>query len=189
MKLLKTVKVLLAGAGLVAGLSASAQGDYYGLKMGSVWTYSNGETQTLSSERTVKGQKYLVMTRSNAGKVTSEDYLLVNAQGMQLAGSRYSGKDYMYTPALLIYPAAPLTVGQRWSSNATSPLGQYAFSSSIQRSEGIATPAGRFNALVVRTSVTTSSGASTTQEAYFAPGAGVVRFITQDGSAVDLVSR
>ena len=177
--------VLLAAA----GLSASAQGDYYGLKMGSVWTYSNGETQTLTKERTIKGQSYLVMTRSNAGKVTSEDYLLVNAQGMQLAGSRYSGKDYMYTPPLVIYPVGPMTVGMRWSSSATSPLGSYAFASSIQRSEGVATPAGRFNALVVRTSVTTSSGASTVQDAYFAPGAGVVRFVTQDGAAVDLISR
>lgn len=183
-KLISTLLALLA-----VSLSASAQGDYYGLKMGSIWSYSNGETQTLTSERTVKGQKYLVMTRSNNGKVTSEDYLLVNAQGMLLAGSRFSGKDYMYTPALVIYPAAPLTVGMRWSSSAQSPLGQYAFASSIQRSEGVATPAGRFNALVVRTSVTTSSGASTVQDAYFAPGAGVVRFVTQDGSTVDLIGR
>jgi hypothetical protein len=171
------------------GLSASAQGDYYGLKIGSKWSYSNGETQTLGSERTVKGQKYLVMTRSNGGKVTSEDYLLVNAQGMLLAGSRFAGKDYMYTPPLIIYPAAPMTVGMRWSSSAQSPLGQYAFASSIERSEGVATPAGRFNALVVRTSVNTSSGASTVQDAYFAPGAGVVRFVTQDGATVDLIGR
>jgi hypothetical protein len=171
------------------GLSASAQGDYYGLKMGSKWSYSNGELQTLTSERTVKGQKYLVMTRSNGGKVTSEDYLLVNAQGMLLAGSRYGGKDYMYTPALIIYPAAPMTVGMTWSSQAQSPLGQYAFASRIERSEGLATPAGRFNTLVVRTSVTTSSGASTVQDAYFAPGAGVVRFVTQDGDKVDLIAR
>src|SRR5690606_21886985 len=54
---------------------------------------------------------------------------------------------------------------------------------------GVATPAGRFNALLIRQTSLTSSGGQSVLELYFVPGVGLVRFVTQDGTVIDLIER
>ena len=54
---------------------------------------------------------------------------------------------------------------------------------------GVATPAGRFNALLIQQTSLTSTGGQTVLELYFVPGVGVVRFVTQDGTIIDLIER
>ena len=51
------------------------------------------------------------------------------------------------------------------------------------------TPGGRFNAFRIRLSVTTSTGGSSVSDLYFVPSVGTVRYVTQDGSTVDLTGR
>lgn len=53
--------------------------------------------------------------------------------------------------------------------------------------QGIETPAGRFNALRLRQTTLTSSGGRTALDVYFVPTVGVVRFVTQDGTRIDLI--
>ena len=53
----------------------------------------------------------------------------------------------------------------------------------------MATPAGRFNALLIRQTSLTSTGGQTVLDLYFVPGIGVVRFVTQDGTIIDLIER
>ncbi len=54
---------------------------------------------------------------------------------------------------------------------------------------GVQTQAGRFNALHIRQRTLTNSGASTTLDLFFVPSIGVVRYVTQDGTLVDLIEK
>ena len=54
---------------------------------------------------------------------------------------------------------------------------------------GVKTPAGRFNALQIRQQTVTSNGARTVMDLFFVPSVGVVRFVTQDGTTVDLIDK
>ena len=168
---------------------AFAQGDYYPGKTGQKWTYSNGTVQEFVAQKTVNGQTVSVLVTSLSGKVVSEQYFQSSPQGVFWFGARANNKLDWYSSAIVVYPAAPLKTGMRWSSSSKTASGTLALTARVLGSEGIQTPAGRFNAFRVRSSVTTSSGASSVSDLFFVPGVGTVRYVTQDGSAVDLVSR
>jgi hypothetical protein len=181
--------VVLSLVVLALGLTASAQSNYFAFKIGNKWSYSNGEVQTITTQKVVNGMQVVVLAQSLSGTVASETYYQVGPNGVLMVGTRVGGKDYLYNPPLTLYPAPPLTPGMQWSSVGKSPFGTLSFSSRITGSQGVVTPAGRFNALVVQNTVATSSGATTVQNFYFVPGVGIVRIVTQDGGVVDLVSR
>jgi hypothetical protein len=176
---------------MLAVLVAFAQGgDYYAVKVGLRWTYSNGEVQEILGTRTVNGKAVLVLTHSSGGRPAQEDFLQATQEGVLLLGSRAGEKLTWYDKPLTVYPASPLENGKRWSTSARTADGStVALSGRVLGSEGVATQAGRFNAFVIRTTVVTSSGASSLTDSYFVPAIGVVRFVSQDGSKVDLTSR
>ncbi|HEX2863198.1 MAG TPA: hypothetical protein VHN99_01410 [Deinococcales bacterium] len=180
---------LLAALAAVAFLPALAQADYYPFHAGQKWLYSSGETQSITGTRTVGGLKALVMQHAVGSRVSQEDFLLVRSDGVFMLGYAAGGAQVLYTPALQVYPAAPLAVGDRWSGSAKVGKSTVAVSSRVIAQEGVSVPAGRFNALVIRSSVTTSTGAASVADAYFVPGIGTVRYVTQDGSKVDLTGR
>ena len=169
--------------------TAFAQGDYYPGKVGLRWTFSNNTTQEYTAQKTVNGQNVLVLVTSLNGKPVSEQYFQSSPKGVFWFGVRANNKLDWYSSPLVVYPAAPLRAGMRWSSSSKTVNGTLALTSRVLGSEGIQTAAGRFNAFRVRSSVTTSSGASSVSDLFFVPGVGTVRYVTQDGSAVDLVSR
>jgi hypothetical protein len=185
MKLLARVAVLLA----FLGFSISAQSDYYPTKPGLKWVYSNGETQQYTKTTNVFGLNAVILAHIFGGSTVQEDYIQVTSLGVNLLGTKRNNIVTQYKPPLAVYPAAPLAVGARWSSSSKVGSSTVAISSAILSSEGISVKGGRFNAFVIRQSVNTSGGGRSVSDLYFVPGIGTVRYVTSDGSAVDLVSR
>ena len=174
---------------ILSSLALGQANDYYPTKTGLKWTYSNNTTQEFTGEKNVNGQMVSVLTKTLNGKVSSEEYFQSSVKGMNLLGFRAGGKLYWYNPPMNVYPAAPLASGMRWSSSSKSSLGTVALTSRVLGSEGVTTPGGRFNAFRIRSSVTTSTGGSSVSDLYFVPSVGTVRYVTQDGSTVDLTGR
>jgi hypothetical protein len=174
---------------VLLSFSSSAQSDYYPSKPGLKWVYSNGETQQYTKTTNVFGVSAIILAHIFSGATVQEDYIQVTSLGVNLLGTKRNNVVTQYKPPLAVYPAAPLAVGARWSSSSKVGSSVVAISSAILSSEGISVKGGRFNAFVIRQSVSTSSGGRSVSDLYFVPGIGTVRYVTSDGTAVDLVSR
>lgn len=166
-----------------------AQEEYYPHQSGMSWTYSSGETQTLSGPRDFEGVEVMVLTHYFDGAPVSEDYLVYSEEGVSSLGSATGGRVLSYIPPLQVYAPSPLSVGQRWESSTRVVGFEISLSSEVVAVRGVSTPAGRFNALQIRQITTTSSGAETHLDLYFVPSVGVVRFVTDDGTTIDLIDR
>ena len=182
-KLLLTV---LAFSSVALPSVAWAAPPYYPDGVGTTWKFSSGEVQKLLQPVTVKGVKVSVLSHSVGGKIIQQDYLEYTANGVYFRGSKAGGKLTWYTPRLLIYPAAPLSPGLQWSSSGSSGVDTLEYVGRVVGQEAVVNSAGRFNAVVVRNDITTSSGASSTLYTYFVPTVGPVRITTSDGTSVDL---
>ena len=185
------MKRLLLGALLALALAwqvAAAQ-DYYPAGPGYSWTYSSGETQTLSGPRDMNGVNVWVLVHYFEGVPISEDYLEYSDAGVISHGTAAGGQLFPYQPPLQVYPPEPLAPGHKWTSTTNLPGFSLTLDSEVLGLRGVATPAGRFNALLIRQTSLTSTGGQTVLDLYFVPGVGVVRFVTQDGTIIDLIDR
>ncbi|MFA5568487.1 MAG: hypothetical protein WC972_07550 [Trueperaceae bacterium] len=182
------LRVLLAltVVGLV-GL-AGAQ-DYYPSEAGYSWTYSSGETQLLSGPRDLQGRSVMVLTHYLQGVPVSEDYLDYGPQGVTSYGSASGGQVYTYDPPILVYPPSPLAPGTKWTSTTQLPAFSLTLDSQVVGLRGVATAAGRFNALLIRQTTLTSNGGQTKLDIFFVPTVGIVRFVTEDGTIIDLIEK
>ena len=167
----------------------TAQEAYYPATPGLTWTYSNGETQSLSGPRDFSGQSALVLLHSLQGAPATEDYIVYDDSGGRLLGTAVSGEVVSYTPPLLVYPPSPLQVGQTWSSTTQVQGLEITLSAEVLGVGGVQTPAGRFNALQIRQQTITSSGGQTFIDQFFVPTVGIVRTVTQDGTTIDLIEK
>jgi hypothetical protein len=168
---------------------AQAQESYYPSRDGLSWTYSNGEMQMLSGSRAVGSTSAQVLLKMFGGAPVSEDYLVYDAQGVQMVGTAANGQLLQYSPTLLVYPPSPLQVGQTWKSNATISGIDISLSAEVLGVRGVETAAGRFNALQIRQQTVTSTGGQTIIDLFFVPSIGVVRWVMQDGTAIDLIEK
>lgn len=174
---------------LVLGFS-SAQEEFFPHRDGLSWTYSNGETQSLSGPHDIDGQEVMVLSHIVANEIVSQDYLIYHPTGVYSAGTRTkSGELLSYNPPLTIYRGTQLKVGQTWQSITKIKGLEINLYSEVTGTQGIKTPVGRFNTLVIRQSTVTSSGGQTTLHLYFVPAVGIVRFVQADGVVVDLVDK
>jgi hypothetical protein len=175
---------LAALAALIVSLAAAR--DYYPTASGTTWTYSSGTSQVLSRPRDVGGMLVMVLTHYVEGVPVSEDYL-VYGEGVLSFGTASGGQLVRFDPPLVVYPPAPIEIGDTWQS--TTQLGSMTLTlqSEVLGLRGVQTPAGRFNALQIRQRTLTSTGGSTVLDLFFVPGVGIVRFITQDGTTIDLI--
>jgi hypothetical protein len=187
---------LLVLALSILGLAQAATSiqDYFALRPGLRWSYSNNTSQEILAVRKVNGQSVLVLKHFVEGKPTSEDYLqIVEGNGVFYYGTKATiGKKPQltwYNPPLALYPKGPIEVGQTWQSSSTIGKATITLAARVISTEGLVTKAGRYNALVIRSQITTSGGASSVSDAYFVPAIGTVRFVTQDGSSVELVKQ
>jgi hypothetical protein len=183
------VAVVAVASSTVAAPSVE---EYFALRPGLRWSYSNNTSQEVLAQRKVNGQNVLVLKHFVAGKPTSEDYMQFSQGGGVLYyGTRgtVGNKPQLtwYNPPLVLYPKNPIGVGDRWQSSTALGNGTLTLTVRVVGTEGVLTQAGRYNALVVRSQINTSSGAASVTDAYFVPGIGTVRFVTQDGSSVDLM--
>jgi hypothetical protein len=177
-------------ATLVALLAADAwANDYFPAAAGMSWTYDSGTTQVMSGPRDIDGIQVMVITHYLGGVPVSEDYLAYGAEGVFTVATAAGGQVLRYEPPLLVYAAAPLQPGTTWSS-ATRVAGiEISLSAEVVGLRGVQTPVGRFNALQIRQRTLTSTGGQTLIDLYLVPGVGVVRFVTEDGTVIDLIDR
>lgn len=166
-----------------------AQANYYPSGEGRSWTYSNGETQSFAGTRELAGYQVQLFLHTLGGVPVAEDYLIFDDQGVRLVGTAAGGQLLIYQPPLLIYPPAPLAVGQSWRSSARVGELEISLSAEVIGIAGVATPAGRFNALQIRQQTVTSTGAQTLIDLFFVPSVGIVRTVTQDGTVIDLIEK
>jgi hypothetical protein len=181
--------VLIAVFTLVFLNPASAQESYYPARDGLSWTYSNGETQMLSGSQDVSGQAASILLKMYQGVAISEDYLVYDAQGVRMVGTAANGQLLAYSAALQLYPSSPLQVGQTWKSKASVAGMEIALAGEVLGVRGVETAAGRFNALQIRQQTVTSTGGQTVLEFFFVPSVGIVRWVMQDGTTIDLIEK
>ncbi len=173
---------------LSVGLAADPPG-YFPARAGMSWTYSSGETQQLAGPRQVDGHQVMVLTHYFNGVPISEDYLQFGPDGVKTLGTAAGGKVTLYPTPLTVYPAAPLKPGAQWQSTTKLPSFDITLSSEVLGVRGVKTQAGRFNALQIRQRTLTSNGAKTVMDLFFVPSVGIVRFVTQDGTTIDLIDK
>lgn len=166
---------------------AALANDYYPRGEGLSWTYSSGETQAMSGTRVWNGLEVSVLTHYLDGVPVSEDYLTFDADGVRTHGTASGGTVVRYDPPLLIYAAAPLQPGATWSTTTEVAGLAITLSSEVVGMRGVQTPAGRFNALQIRQRTLTSTGGRTLLDVFLVPGVGTVRFVTEDGTVIDLI--
>ncbi len=167
---------------------AAAQ-EYHPQQPGFSWTYTNGETQTLSGPRDFQGQQVMVLTHWLHGDAVSEDYLVYAPEGVMHVGTAAGGSVLHYNPPLKAYAAGPFEAGSKWQSVAGISGLQLTLSAEVLGSVGVETPAGRFNAYQIRQVTVTSTGGQTVLDAYFVPSVGVVRYVLQDGTVINLLEK
>lgn len=172
---------------LLCGVAAAQA--YYPSEPGLSWTYSSGETQQLSGPRDVAGRQVMVLTHYFEGVPISEDYMQYTPEGVVSFGSAAGGQVFHYQPALVVYPQEPLAQGMTWTGTTNLSGFNLTLSSEVIGLRGVATQAGRFNALLIRQTTLTSNGGQTVLDIYFVPAVGIVRFVTQDGSTIDLIDK
>ncbi len=171
-----------------AAFTSSAQNSYYPSKVGLKWTYSSGETQSYSREDTMFNTRVLVLEHVVAGKVVSEDYLKSDADGVVLIGTKQGNQVFQYQPAVMIYPKAPLKVGSTWTTSSGTGPGKFTLNYSVTGTAGVKVKAGRFNAFIINSQAVSAAGTSS-NDLYFVPSIGTVKYVYQDGTVVTLESR
>ncbi|MCA9836039.1 MAG: hypothetical protein KC422_03965 [Trueperaceae bacterium] len=174
---------------LAALCFALAQEAYYPAREGLAWTYSNGETQMFEGVKAVSGQSAQVLVHYLQGTPISEDYLIYDGNGVRSIGTAAGGQTLIYSPFLTFFPAPPLAVGQTWSSSAKVADFDISINAEVVAVRGVQTQAGRFNALQIRQQTITSTGAQTVLDLFFVPSIGIVRWLTQDGTSIDLIDK
>lgn len=172
---------------LLFGISMAAAPNYYPHKVGMTWIYTSGESQTYESVRNANGQEVWELSHSYDGKVRYTDYLTFDENGVWLLGVDTGAGIMPYDPPIQIYPAAPLRVGQNWSSRTKFKGANLVVVNKVIGIEGVVVPFGKYNAFVIRSSLTAQGGGASVVDMYFVPGIGVVRYATQDGGQIDLV--
>jgi len=180
---------LLALLALLSSSLAASPPSYYPARSGLSWTYSSGETQQLSGPRQVDGHQVMVLTHYFNGVPVSEDYLQFGQDGVKTLGSAAGGKVTLYPTPLTVYPGEPLKPGMQWQSTTKLPAFDITLSSEVLGIRGVKTQAGRFNALQIRQRTLTSNGGQTVMDIFFVPSIGIVRFVTQDGTSIDLIDK
>src|SRR5690606_29571068 len=104
-------------------------------------------------------------------------------------GSAAGGQVFQYQPALVVYPPAPLEPGKAWTGTTSLTGFDLTLSAEVLGLRGVATPAGRFNAFLIRQPTLTSNGGQTVLDIYFVPAVGILRFQTLDGTVFDLIGK
>ena len=186
-RLLPVLVTLLASLGLAF---AQAPSGYYPATPGLAWTYDNGETQSLSGPIETETGPRMRLTHAFDGVPVSEEILSFEPDGSVLHHGTAAGGTVMpYDPPLLVYPAPPLEPGDTWQSSTRVGGVDVTLATDVLGLLGVATPAGRFNALHLRQTTLTSTGGRTILDLFYVPTVGIVRFVTQDGTTIDLIER
>jgi len=166
-----TTSILFASA-------ASASGDYFPLKEGNQWSYSmsNGTemTMTVKESADVGGVRCSIV-ETTTGVQTSREYLAADAQGLKAYMAQVQGQEFRYDPPVLRIKL-PFEQGQTWTSTVNQFGMVFTTTYESVGTERIQTPAGDFECIKVKSSLTTMPGQpSMVSVGYYAADTGLVR--------------
>jgi hypothetical protein len=185
----RPIRILVMVALALSLALAGARESYFPNRDGLSWTYDNGQMQVLTGPTEIGGQTVMVLVNYLQGQPVSEEYLVFHERGVYFMGTSAAGQLLVYDPPLLLYQASPLQVGQSWRSTTRVQGIEITLTAEVVGVRGVQTPAGRFNTLHIRQQTITSTGGQTALDLFFVPTVGIVRFVTQDGTAVDLIDK
>lgn len=157
------------------GLAANTR--YYPHAEGQYWLYSSGEMQVVGKPVTYKGVKVTPLNHQFGKVLVRQDLLEYRPDGsVWLRGVNQGGKLQWYATPLNVYPAGPLSVGQSWQTGQAI--------SRVTGGASVKNAAGTYNTLIISTE---TPGSGRSQQSYFVPGVGVVRYQTAEGGVTELV--
>ncbi|MEM6431251.1 MAG: hypothetical protein AAF708_18580 [Deinococcota bacterium] len=208
------ISIIIASAFCCA--TGLAQQSYYPTEAGSSWFFDSGERiiletitettfNTFIADDSITPDQVRVRLRRTGDVISSREVLSFTEDGVFAHGSSAAALQILYDPPLLIYPSAPLDVGQQWQSvtdiqaltfdgqAVDQPLTRVTITSTVLGIQGVETAAGRFNSLLIeqvtQLDVVGADGEAepveTVRLEYFVPGLGVVAFV-EDGREVVL---
>lgn len=176
MNLARTAAVLSVS---LASIACAA--DYMPLKEGNQWTY----TMSTGVQMTTKvvgfrnvGAVRCGVVETGMGVQTSREYLAADAQGVKLYMSQMQGQEFRCDPPVLRIKL-PYRQGDAWQST-TSQFGT-TMSTEFQSggNERIQTPAGSFDCIKVRSTITIPGQPQIDSTTWYADGIGPVHQVMQ----------
>jgi hypothetical protein len=201
---------------LISFVGQAQNEPYYPTEAGSSWFFDSGERIVLQTatettfntfirDGTISPEHVRVQLRRVGDAISSREILSFGDAGVFSHGNSAGALQLVYNPPLLVYPPAPLEVGQQWQSvtdiQALTLSGQVAnqaftrvsITSTVLGIQGVETGVGRFNSLLIeqvtQLDVTNADGEAepveTVRLEYFVPALGVVAFV-EDGREVVL---
>ncbi len=181
------MKILAALYLCTAALAYASAPNYYPHRVGMSWRYSSGEVQKYDSVRNIKGQEVWELSHAYQGVTRYTDYLKFDKEGIWLLGVDTGAGVMPYDPPIKIFPAPPLRVGENWSVRTKFRGSSLVVVYKVTAVKGVEVPFGKYNAFVIRSSLSARGGGASVVDIYFVPGIGVVRYATQDGGEIDLL--
>jgi RNA polymerase subunit RPABC4/transcription elongation factor Spt4 len=151
--------------------------DYFPLKEGNQWSYtmSNGMQMTVkvAGFAEVNGIRCAIV-ESDMGMQTSREYMALDSDGLKSYKAESMGQEIVYDkPVMRI--KLPFQPGQSW----TSSINQFGMTITTTfesvGTEQVQIPAGNFDCIVIRSTMSMPGQAPMVSESYYADGKGLVR--------------
>lgn len=165
---------------MLVAVAMAAEPDYFPLRSGLSWVYEFSGAQkfeyTVEVAR-MEGDRALVRTTMPA--VLTQEWYRKSAEGLDLTGMEDpDGTAASYTPARP-YLRGPLKPGTTWTwTGKLGPSTAITDTNKILSTAQVKVPAGTYTCLVVETR-TTQSGGALRQLSYYAPGVGLVKYVSE----------
>lgn len=179
------MRVTSTGVILAAILTSIAcAADYFPLKEGNQWTYTMSSGLQMSARiaefADVGAVRCAIVETTMAGQ-TSREYVAADAEGLKTYMGQAQGQEFRYDPPV-VRLKLPYKEGDTW----TATVNQFgtAVSTTFESAgkEQIQTPAGTFDCIKVRSTMTTMAGQPPmVSTVYYAQGIGPVRQVLQMG--------
>ncbi|MBN2180398.1 MAG: zinc ribbon domain-containing protein [Sedimentisphaerales bacterium] len=168
--------VLMLVIVLLVIVSPVKAADYFPLVEGNQWNYSmsNGMQMTVKVTGFAEvGSVRCAIVESDMGMQTSREYMALDSDGLKSYKAETAGQEIQYEkPVMRI--KLPFVQGQNW----TASINQFGISiMTMFESKGIErikTPAGDFECIVIRSSMSMPGQPSMVSDSYYADGKGLV---------------
>ena len=174
----------IAAALLAIFSSGVRAADYLPLQEGNQWTYTTSNGMQMTSKVVGFAEVGAVrcgIVETTTGGQTSREYLAADAEGLKTYMAQVQGQEFRHDPPVMRVKL-PYREGDAW----TATVNQFGMSmtSSFQSvgKEQIQTPAGAFDCIKVRSTMTAMPGQPpVVSTLYYADGVGPVRQVMQVG--------
>lgn len=148
---------------------------YYPTSVGTTWVYENQdgeETLTITKVEDADGAKVVTIEKKTAGGLEPDEKMSVSAGGL----TRLEGCGWKMDPPLVMLKV-PFRAGDKWKSDAN----RLEENVTIVGVEQVKVPAGAYESVCVAAKYATN-GQKEAARFWYAPGVGLVKWATMDGS-------